>query len=123
LGQPGPEFETPVALAEQAAGFEFRRGIVFAAINFASRHDVKHAVGDVSVLGAAGVVLEFIVAPTRKSRRAVADVKRPMIRIDDIALELVAPDELPIAVSPAGKPGKQGAYKRENGGAGAGKTR
>ena len=40
---------------------------------------MKQTVGNVNVLWAAGVVLQFIVAPPTTS---VADVKRPIILID-----------------------------------------
>ena len=63
---------------------------------------MEHAVLDEGVVRLAGVVLEFVVAPAGDPRvgvvvvEAVADVEVPLGPVDFLAVELVAPDQLPL---------------------------
>jgi hypothetical protein len=87
--------EAAVGLREEAFGFEARGGVQeFRSVGrgevFVLRSDDEMAVLDAGVIGAVGVVLEFVIAPTR-----AADVVGPFFRVGEragLCVEFVAPD-------------------------------
>src|SRR5437899_929383 len=97
LGQPGAKFKPAIFLVEQTAGFELGGGVAGAIIGFLQSRDVQQAVGDINILRTAGIIFQFIIAPTGV-RRPGADVKSPMAGVERRAVELIAPYKLPASV-------------------------
>ena len=91
----GAEFEFPILLTEQSAGFHSRGRKVESPMIFFYRYDVQDAIADESILGSGGVILQFMVTPS-VPRAAVSDIKSPVVPIDGLALKLVTPDQPPI---------------------------
>jgi len=58
---------------------------------------MQDPIGDMSILGTSGVILEFTIAPARIGR-ACADIEVPAGWVNGRALEFVTPDQLPVGI-------------------------
>src|SRR5450432_3354942 len=62
---------------------------------FLPRYDAQQAIMDISIVCATGVILQFLVAPTGIGA-SVALLERPLVCVYGSAIELVAPDDVPL---------------------------
>ena len=91
-GQFGAPLDAPIQRVEEALSLQAGGRIIECVGALDLGVDVEQAAGNVGVVGAPGVVFEFIVAPAE----IVAGIVRPLGVIDigsGDAVELVAPDE------------------------------
>src|SRR5262249_52207409 len=104
--QLGPELEPAVLLAEQSAavpfpGLEPGRGVPAPVPGLLQRPDMEHPTLDERVVRLSGVVLQLVVAPAADPLvrvvvvKPVPGVEVPFCPVNVLAVELVAPGQLP----------------------------
>ena len=106
--EPGPEadtarqlrapFKASILPGKQSLRLQPRRGVVVSGVRFLLGDDVKQAAGNVGVVGPAGVILQFAVAP---AAAPVPNVVGPDVGVQVCAVEFIAPDNVPVAIGRA----------------------
>src|SRR5208282_2938970 len=86
------KFEATVFFGKKPLTFQAGGRVKSSVGRFSSSYNVEDAVADTDILRTVGVILQFVISPATM----ISNLERPMIRINRDAVELVAPDQLPI---------------------------